>query len=357
MRIIGWMITRMILARFFLILAGLSIFTVTLDVVAFAKDILALKNNDMGAVFTYFLLKMPIALSTYLSISALLAILLALSELSYRNEMPAVWGAGISPMRLIAALIPVGLFMGGLNFLISDQAIPRVAPVLREWGIGDYSEKRLKLGERDPLWMRAGNDIIRAAGSNALSTSLNDVVIFRRDPNGILLEQIFAERAERVDNRWELTNAAVYYRSNLPPHKVALMIYSGSMKPAAAGSRSGDPEEMSSADLRYFIQNNGFGIRPTYVYATWWNKRLTLFLSAFVMLALCVPLASRFYRGGGIGIFFAVGVGVGFSYFILDGISLTLGEIGLVPAWLSAWAPILAFSALGATLVFRSEEL
>ncbi len=149
----------------------------------------------------------------------------------------------------------------------------------------------------------------------------------------------------------------VYYRSNLPPSRVERLIYSGSMRPAAAGARSGDPEEMTSADLRYFIDNNGFGIRPAYVFSTWWNKRLALFVSAFLMLAICVPLATRFRRGSGVALFFALGVGLGFSFFVLDGITLTLGEIGLVPAWMAAWTPILVFSAIAATLVFRAETL
>jgi lipopolysaccharide export system permease protein len=357
MKILGWMITRMVLARFLLILLGICIFVVTLDTVSFARDILEAKGNELSAVFTYFLLKLPLALSNFLPISSLLAILLTFSELSYRNEMTAIWNAGVSHFRLILALLPLGLVCGGLNFLLSDRAIPMVSPTLHEWAIGDYGKKRLNLGEKDPLWMRAGNDIVRAEDANPQATSLSGVAIFRRDPEGLLREQIHAERADLRNGRWELDNAVVYYRSNLPASRVDRLIYSGDMRPAAAGARTGDPEEMSSADLRYFIENSGFGIRPAYVYETWWNKRLTLFLSTFMFLAVAVPLSSSFRRGGGIGIFFALGVAIGFSYFLLDGITLTLGETGIVPSWMAAWTPLMAYSALAITLVLRAEEL
>lgn len=357
MRIIAWMITRMALARFFLILLGISIFVVTLDVVTFARDILALKDHQLSAVMVYFFLKLPIALTAFLPMSALLAILLTFSELSYRNELSAIWNAGVSHLRLILALLPLGLFLGGMNFIINDQAIPKVAPTLHEWGIGEYGKNRLNLGKNDPLWMRAGSDIVRAGGSNPQATSLTEVIIFRRDPDGLLREQIHAPEANLQNGRWELVNAVVYYRSNLPPHRVDRLIYSGDMRPAEAGARSGDPEELSSSDLAYFIENKGFGIRPAYVYETWWNKRLAMFLSTFVLIAITVPLASTFRRGGGIGVFFAIGVGIGFLFFVLDGITLTLGEIGIVPAWMAAWIPMFAFSALAATLLFRAEEL
>jgi lipopolysaccharide export system permease protein len=357
MKTIAWLVTRMVLARFFLIVLGITIFVVTLDVVTFARDILALKNNEMSAVLTYFVLKLPVTMTRFIPISSLLAILLTFTELSYRNELSAIWNAGVSHLQLIIALLPLGLFLGGVNFLINDQAIPRVTPTLHEWGIGDYGKKRLTLSKNDPLWMRAGNDIVRAAKANSLATSLTDVTIFRRDPNGLLREQIHAARADFFRGRWELSRAIVYYRSNLPPHRVDRLIYSGDMRPAAAGARTGDPEEMSSADLSYFINNAGFGIRPAYVYETWWNKRLAMFLSTFMLIAITVPLASTFRRGGGIGIFFAIGVGIGFLFFILDGITLTLGEIGAIPAWMAAWVPMFIFTALAMTLVFRAEEL
>ena len=72
------------------------------------------------------------------------------------------------------------------------------------------------------------------------------------------------------------------------------------MRAAQAGSRSGDPEEMNLSDLSYFIDNDGFGIRPAYVYQTWWHKRISLVFVSLVMIALVVPLATRFRRGGGL---------------------------------------------------------
>jgi lipopolysaccharide export system permease protein len=358
MKILGWMLTRMLLIRFLFILFGISIFVITLDVVTYSKEILALRGGDLTAIFPYFLLRAPATLSTFLPISVLLALLLVLMELSYRNEMPAIWSAGISPLRLVLMLLPFALLAGGLNFLLNDRAVPDAAPTLREWGVGDYGEKKLKVGgERDPIWMRAGRDVLRAGSANAQATELEDVIIFRRDEAGLLREQIMAKHAVLNQDRWHLSNVLVYYRDNLPPNRLDQMIYSGSFRPAAAGARSGDPEEMSMGDLGYFIENSGFGIRPTWVYQTWWHKRLTLFVTALAMVALCIPLAVRFRRGGGIGVMFAVGIGLGFLFFIVDGISLTMGELGFVTPWFAAWAPVLGLAAIAGVVSFRTEHV
>ncbi|QIG46535.1 LptF/LptG family permease [Nordella sp. HKS 07] len=358
MNIIGWMLTRMVLIRFVFILFGISIFVITLDIVAYSKEILAIGDGGLQAVFTYVLMRSPGTLSTFLPISVLIAMLLVLIELSYRNELPAIWSSGISPFRIMMMLMPFAIMAGGLHFLLNDQAVPRAAPTLRLWGIGDYDEKKLKVGgESDPIWMRAGRDILRAGSANPQATELDDVIIFRRDEAGLLREQIMAKHAVLNQDRWHLSNVLVYYRENLPPNRLDQMIYSGSFRPAAAGARSGDPEEMSMSDLSYFVENSGFGIRPAWVYQTWWHKRLTLFVTAFAMVALCIPLAARFRRGGGIGVMFAVGIGLGFLFFITDGIALTMGELGFVTPWFAAWAPILGLSAIAGFITFRTERL
>ena len=351
------MLIRMIAVRFAAILVGVSIFVLSLEIVGYSTEILALRPGDSGIVAEYVLLRAPGTLATFLPISMLLALLLVLTELSYRNEITALWASGLSPARIVVMMLPLALVAGGLNFILSDRAIPAAAPTLREWGIGDYGKKKLKLGERDPIWMRAGSDILRAGSANADSTRLDDVMVFRRDASGILREQIFARQAVLDAGRWTLSGVLVYYRQNLPPNRLGTLVYSGAMKPAAAGARSGDPEEMSLADLSYFIGNSGFGIRPAWVYETWWHKRLSLFFSALVMIGICIPLATRFRRGGGIGAMFAAGVGIGFLYFVVDGIALTMGELGFVAPWLAAWMPVLGFGALAVAIGLRAERV
>jgi lipopolysaccharide export system permease protein len=357
MKVVGWMLIRMVATRYFAILLGISFFVLSLETVANAKDIQALQPGSAAIIFEYMAYRAPAIVANYMGISMLLAMLLSLTELSYRNEMVAMWAAGVSPVRLTGFLLPLAILAGGLQFLLNDTAIPYATPQLRDWGIGDYGRDKLRVGEKDPIWMRAGTDILRAGSANADSTELRDVIVFRRDEDGLLREQIYAQHARLGGGRWTLSDVIVYYRDNLEPSKLDTLVYSGSMKPAQAGARSGDPDDMSLPDLSYFIENQGFGIRPVWVYETARHKRVALFFTSFLMIVLCVPLAARFRRGGGLGILFAIGVGLGFLYFIVDGISLTMGELGFVSAWLAAWLPVVLFGALALVMTLRSENV
>ena len=357
MKVVTWMLVRMIAARFIAILAGISIFVLSLDAISYSLEILALRPGDPWVVPEYILYRSPGTLTTFLPVSMLLATLLTLTELSYRNEISALWSTGLSPFRIVLLLFPLAILAGGLHFLLADMGVPAADPTLREWGIGDYGKEKLKVGKKDPIWLRSGTDVARAGNANSDSTLLKDVIIFRRDADGLLREQIFADDAALADGRWLLRNVIVYYRGNQPPNRVESLVYSGEMKPAAAGARSGDPESMSIADLGYFIDNQGFGIRPVWVYETWWHKRVSLVFSALLMISLCIPLAIRFRRGGGLGLLFVAGVGLGFFYFVIDGIALTIGELGFVMPWLAAWLPVAGFGALAVALTLRAETV
>ena len=354
---IGRMIARMIVVRFLPILLGLTLFVLTLEVVAYAKEILALGDDGLLMIARYIAMRAPATLATFLPISLLLSLLLAVTELSYRNEITAIWSIGFSPARLVAVLTPLALLIGLVHFVLVDRLVPAAAPVLRSWGVADYSEKKLTFGERDPIWLRSGSDILRAATANKEATRLSDVVIFQRTAEGILLAQIFAEAASLGPEGWVLQNVVNYTADSAPPQRSTRLVYNGTMRAARAGSRSGDPEEMTLSDLSYFISNDGFGIRPIHVYQAWWHKRVSLFFVSLVMVALIVPLATRFRRGGGLGWLFALGIGMGFSFFILDGIAMSVGELGVVFPWLAAWLPVLVFACLALYLWAKSERV
>jgi lipopolysaccharide export system permease protein len=356
MTIISSFLTRMILLRFVVILLAMVSFVLTIETVTNLVPILELNNSAILALSEYAFYRGPGIMSTFLPMSLLLALLLTITELTYRNEMAAIFIAGVSPIRLIFMLLPVAIVAGGLHFLINDQAIPAAAPTLRKWGIGDYASKKIVENKNDPIWIRSNTDIMRATRVSADSKSLEDVILFRRDDEGQLKEQIYAKSAAQDGERWLLKDVVIYYHSDLPPDHMDSLLYTGIMRPANA-THAGDPEEMTLTDINYFIANQGFGIRPIFVYQTWWHKRLSPFVVTFMMIALCVPLATRFRRGGGLGTLFAVGVGLGFIYFLSDGIAATIGEMGVVSPWLAAWTPIIIFSTIALAFVARTERI
>jgi lipopolysaccharide export system permease protein len=357
MRIIAWMLTKMLVMRFLVILLGITAFVIMLDLIAYADDVLKLHDNEFRSLAYYALLRSPSVMAQFVVISTLLAALLMLTDVSRHSELVAIWSSGISHFKIIAALLPVAAVIGIANFLIVDLAIPRAAPILVEWGIGEHSQKQLNIGKDDPIWMRAGRDVLRAVKSNDEATFLEDVIIFRRDSDGLLSEQIVARQARLVNNRWALDDVAIYYRENEAPVRIDSLIYSGPLRPAATGTRSGDPSEMSLATLSYFIANAGFGVRPAHLYRTWWHKRITALIAAALMILIAVPLSGRFRRGGGLGIMFATGVAMGFAFFIFDGVSLTMGELGILPPWFAAWTPVAVFASAAGAIVFKQENL
>lgn len=343
--------------RFVLILIGITSFVLTLDVVTYADDILAVHDGKMSGIWHYAALRAPGIASAFILITILIALLLMLSEISRNSELVAIWGAGVSQFSLLAALLPVGIFLGLFNFVLIDRAVPLAAPTLHKWAIGDYSTKTLSIGNEDPIWMRSGKDIIRAISTNASTTKLYQVIVFRRNDEGVLQEQIMADSAELHNGRWLLTNVTIYSRQSLPPTFLKKMIYTGSMQTAAAGTRTGDPEEMTIGDLLYFVNNSGFGLRPSHVYSTWVHKRLASLVTGILMLFIAIPLAHRFRRGGGMSLLFAAGIGMGFGYFIFDGITLTMGELGILPPWAAGWMPPLIFTGIAGTIAINYETL
>lgn len=357
MKILARMLTRMVLTRFLGILIGVSLFVVLLEVVTFSREISNLRVDDFTIFPEYMAVRLPVTLSTFLPISLLLAMLLTLTELSYRNEIASLWATGISPLRLIRMLLPLALAAGAFHFFLGDYVIPKVSPQLRVWGVGDYGKLSRKNGDKNAIWMRAGEDILRVESANDSSTVLANVIVFRRDADGLLARQIYAAGAISQDGKWTLKNVDIYHGEDKPREHFDTLAYDGALTPAAAGKRAGEPEEMSLSDLRYFVENRGFGLKPLWVYQTWWFKRLSLLCTSLVMIALCIPLASRFRRGGGLGSLFAAGVAFGFLFFVADGISVTLGELGFVTPWFAAWFPVIGFMALAASLTLRAERI
>ena len=356
--ILGRMFSRMIVARFVVISISISLFVITLETLTNMTSILTHSPGEgYLALLRYAALRLPGIFSVFFVLVLLLSTVLTLVELGYRNEIVPIWAAGASPQQIFLMLVPLGLFMGLALFVLNDRVVPATVRSLSEWGVGEFTAKKLSATRRGALWMRSGRDILRAGKAEPNTTQMEDVIIFRRDRDGLLTEQIHAARALKRGERWILFDVVIYQREPVPPTRLDNMIYAGTLRLASERLRSGDPEEMTLADLDYFVRNAGFGLRPVFVYQVWWHRRLANLLVPLLMIGLCIPLAVQFRRGGIAAPVLLSGVSVGFVFFIFDGISLTVGELGLAPAWLAGWLPAALLLVVTVAFYIRAQIL
>ena len=79
-------------------------------------------------------------------------------------------------------------------------------------------------------------------------------------------------------------------------------------------------------------------------------------VAPLVMLLLALPAVLVVPRGGGSPATAALGFGLGVLYLFAGGLLGALGEAGLLPPALAAWAAPVGFATAGAVRLVRSEE-
>jgi lipopolysaccharide export system permease protein len=116
-----------------------------------------------------------------------------------------------------------------------------------------------------------------------------------------------------------------------------------------------EPEELSFVALRERIQSlTGKGIDASHYLVDLYLK-LALPFSSAVLALIAVPIAGRLRRHPSMAATIGVGTAVGFSYWVLLGLSTSLGQSGAVPPLIAAWAPNAIYALLAAVLFLWSE--
>ena len=85
---------------------------------------------------------------------------------------------------------------------------------------------------------------------------------------------------------------------------------------------------------------------------TQFHARLAAPWTCLVVVVIAVPFAAP---SGRRNLFFGVAgsIGLAFIYFVVQRVGFALGQNGIVPAWLGAWLPNIAFTLSGLTLTAR----
>jgi lipopolysaccharide export system permease protein len=354
MKVLSTYLMRLLLSRFALLLFGLTALLLGLDLMVNANNLLR-GEDGLVALARYTFLRTPLVVSELVKVAALLAGLLTFAGLIRHSELTAMWGAGLSQAGLLGRLLPVALLLGALQFAVDDLAVPASADALTEWGVGEYGKQRRAAHSREFTWIHAGNDVVRLRTAGIGTDTLSDFTIFQRDGEGNLLRRLDVTSARYDDEVWQLSGVAVTGGDGSAPHFEAERTWRISLDPDSLDHLSTHPRHLSFGQTRRFANGDGQGTWAPYLYRTWLYEKLTACLVPLLMLLVSAALAQQTQRHGHVELLFLFGAALGFAFFIFNGITLAMGEVGLLPPLLAAFIPILVMLAVAGSIIYWHE--
>jgi lipopolysaccharide export system permease protein len=375
--------SRSLLNHLAMTLSGFVAFLLLLDLMNRGDDVVLRHGKSALALVKYAALRLPDLASFILPFAVLIASLLMLAKFARNNEIMALKASGLSFYSLLLSLMPAALLVGLLHFILSDQVVPRTARALQEWDAaaaapapkpakGGAANKdadttpsdNLPLtapspgGTRSGDWIRDGDSYVRIETVLGDGKELRGVTIFERQGHAVLNERLLAERALFDGTGWRLFNVqklSLAGGQDRKPQRIAEMPWGTSLTPNHLTDLTTDPATLSVGEVWRFVSHPDVGSRPVDFYETWLLRKLALPLVTIMMVLLAAPVSQGLLRHGGLGAGLAVGIGLGFLYFVTDGLLMTLGEMGTISPMIAAWSPTALFAAIGISALLKIE--
>jgi lipopolysaccharide export system permease protein len=206
-------------------------------------------------------------------------------------------------------------------------------------------------------WLRDGNRLIHAGHIGYTGgIHLERVTIYDRK-DGALSQISDVERASPLpDGAWKLEGVTSYDVGGHVVRKIAEMRGLEGIEPDRFTLAKVDPTEKDFLTLRRDIDALRLAGRPAEEAETGWWHKLSGPLSTVLMPLLAAMAAFGLARSGKTLLRATMGMALGFAYFVVDNVSVALGNVGAYPPILAAWAPFLLFLLIGETVLVRSEE-
>ena len=316
-------------------------------------------SPPVGLMMEYFLLKIPLIVTQMIPVAVLAASLFGLGTLAKNAELMAMRAGGISLWQISApiALLCFLLSLGALawNELVVPAATARTA-IIEDVEIKGR-ELRTHLG-RSGLWYHHTTGITNIQQVDASGQLLTGITIYEIDPEFRLLGIQTTPLAWWVEGQWMTEQASlITFERNggVQNQTLGPRVLDLSESPEDFNAVARDAEDQTFNRLANDIRElRAKGIDTTGMQVDLWMKTSIPF-TGFVMCLIGIPLASRHSRSSSLAANTGIAMLVGFSYWIVLALSLSLGRSGVLPPALAAWTANAIFMGIGVVFFLGSE--
>ncbi|MDR2071839.1 MAG: LptF/LptG family permease [Spirochaetaceae bacterium] len=307
--------------------------------------------KDILKVSLYYI---PKSFSYAMPVSLLFASAYTLGDLSARNELITLIGAGMPFWRFCRSLIILGLVASGFAFFFEDLA---VIPTLRK---KNEMSKELLHTNTDTLAdivikLHEGRIIYSADYYTHTTKTLNGVTIIELDDTKRIVSIVYAPQAIWTGAFWSFSHALQYRweKGFFKPRE-----YGETEKytedPQTFVRSSMSPEELQTAALRLLIRDLQKAGLPIGSALTDYYHRFSFSAVSFVVIFLSLSMSTRFKQNT-LLLSLLGSLGTAVVYYVIEMISMMSARAGLLPPFLGAWIPVFICTVAGLLLLWYSR--
>ncbi len=311
---------------------------------------------SLGVILRYYLFRIPRILTEVLPVASLLASLLSLGTLARNNEVLAMKMGHLGALRIGLPCIAVGLGTSVLAWVTVEYVAPSASE--RALDIERTQVRRLpahRITRDSDIWYRAQDDrFVHISLIETQSGVIRGMSVFELSPTFDLLRRIDAREASFGPESWTVRDG---YQLELNRNPIRVtpfthMAVSLKERPEEFARVARSPEEMSYVQLRQYIDR----LVKSGVSATRYMVDLhAKFATVLVSLVMAILGVSFGLRTGRSGVMLWVGlcIPMGFVYYMLLVLGISLGRGGALPPFVAAWLPNLVFGVAGVVSLWR----
>jgi lipopolysaccharide export system permease protein len=302
-------------------------------------------------VFLFYLYQIPGIGFQIFPLGILMATLLGLGILSRSNEITAMKASGISLYRITFPLLLLGIFASGLCFMGNELIVPfsnRRSDSILSTQI--LKKPRKTFIRNYKVWYRSEKAIYNFQVFNPKRDLLEGIILFEFDDDFKLSRRIDAKRALWKGGAWHFYDVTVRdFRgeTDIQTTRFEERVIPIPETPDLFKEEQRETEEMGYYDLRRYIRKIEKGGYDATRYIVDLYAKLSFPFACAIMVFIGIPFSTRTARSGGVALPIVMSIVIGFSYWIILNLSLSLGRSGLLPPQLSAFAPHVLFGLAG----------
>ena len=352
MRLLDLYLGRILLNQILLVLGvlvGVFVFVTFIDQVSY----LGTGQYSLLDAIKYVLLSTPRIVYEIFPMAVLVGAILGLSLLAVDSELIVMRSSGISIGQITVAVLKLGFLLALVALLIGEFITPW-SETLAQRGRAQALERNIEQKTNSGLWLRDGKTFVNVQ-EVLPDLTLRDIRVFEFDNMSQLRALVYAGKGRYAESFWDLDDVKqtlIDEQGFTRVSEAPKARWNTVVTPETMTVFLVQPDQLSLLQLRQYIAHLSANVQDTRNFELAYWSKLTLPVSAAVMLLLAIPFVFGSIRSGGMGRNLFIGIMIGITFFAT---SKALGYIVLVydmPPLVGAILPTAAF-AMAAGILYR----